>query len=952
MRRILEIVLTVLLLLILVGIIYGFVISTQNNDPAVPSHAPDAPAAAPETLEASPKPSASPTPTPGPTGSGEVATTQPSSSNHAPASSAPPSHPANAQELTEAEKEALLDKVLLVDIESLPFSDIMLYDLHNITEESIEQEPYNYTFYDTFDLEDFSGKSGYYGDTTIFKRGEQEVSFNPFSKIVNAVYQEFSSRNTSLSAAEAYEVYKLLVNQFESVLIKTRSSGYTDADALSQMASDKQFEIFDDFIYKDIRINLYMSFNFAEKWSINITYRPKHSYNATTSTISYENIEGIPFSDPLFNEYKTLSVSDAEEEFNFNGIIAYHRYDDFLMSNKTSRSRLIYPDNAYEQIPDGEAPFFTWADHYVTSFDIPFDTLVDLYTPIQEELVKNLGEPLQWEDHHTQTIMQWYEEYDDFEVMGYDEYVPAHAKRAIQTKTNYFAASVFQTENGTEVYCTLDILPEYDDVYAQVNLIYTAPLPADETKLPSNEIGSDARFIAAQPEGANPSYDAPKTWTESFQIEDTLEINVDAKIIIPDTQEYTTVLTEPVHITQEQADKIIEVLSNGNTIYEYPKEPDKDDIMAVITFNEYDAYIEEFEEADEEIPDYITELYEAYEAAPQTNLIKESDGKFGFTESLRLNGKYCLNAEYDKYDGYFLEKEEEPEWDYDTIEENAIKDIACVFETERGKMELIIRNSYDEDTSQPISHLSFSPYSAADNYTPYYSTGIDAPLETTIENAEAMLDEMGLDFTFSLAYESEIWIDGGYEHLLRFNKNYGNLWEDPYLNSGIKYNIYNDSDFTASEKIFMKFDANGLYSFSWSNPSVLAEEETAELMPWDEAKKSMIAEFNTQTFWTADIENYYYSYDTNVPTELFNNRRLEIDEIVLSYITVEAENGKTEYIPVWNLCGQLYYRYIKLPDYVDTREIPYTAFSSFYPEARYTYLTINAITGEVVDVIL
>jgi hypothetical protein len=81
------------------------------------------------------------------------------------------------------------------------------------------------------------------------------------------------------------------------------------------------------------------------------------------------------------------------------------------------------------------------------------------------------------------------------------------------------------------------------------------------------------------------------------------------------------------------------------------------------------------------------------------------------------------------------------------------------------------------------------------------------------------------------------------------------------------------------------------------------QSENVPLIPFDKISERVATQLKIQTMWSEEADAY--------DAEWIESRRLEVDKIVLSYLVVAKANDFSSFymIPVWNICGDLYYHY-------------------------------------------
>ncbi len=140
-------------------------------------------------------------------------------------------------------------------------------------------------------------------------------------------------------------------------------------------------------------------------------------------------------------------------------------------------------------------------------------------------------------------------------------------------------------------------------------------------------------------------------------------------------------------------------------------------------------------------------------------------------------------------------------------------------------------------------------------------------------------------------------------------------------------------------------DNEGVYLFQWDHPFRVKalEQAAASLCPWENIAEIIDNMLGVKQFW----QDEYDRDDANII-----GRRIEINRIELGYMQVlrEANSSEQVYIPVWNVCGRLVYRYgssdgcVWMLDESNERVITTGNDRDFY-----SLLTINALDGSIID---
>lgn len=98
--------------------------------------------------------------------------------------------------------------------------------------------------------------------------------------------------------------------------------------------------------------------------------------------------------------------------------------------------------------------------------------------------------------------------------------------------------------------------------------VLTACQPTPEKAVVVNKGNETFETIINQTVSPNNHYEVPQTWAETFQRENTkLVVETDSNIVMPNVDEYPVTAISSDKFTQEQVDRLVQVLFQGKTIY-------------------------------------------------------------------------------------------------------------------------------------------------------------------------------------------------------------------------------------------------------------------------------------------------------------------------------------------------------------------------------------------------
>ena len=97
------------------------------------------------------------------------------------------------------------------------------------------------------------------------------------------------------------------------------------------------------------------------------------------------------------------------------------------------------------------------------------------------------------------------------------------------------------------------------------------PTPKEPVVISKNDGKLEAGIYGTPAPQLTEPYSAPDTWTETLDGMDDykLKINIDATISTPKSLSYPVFRVEKSELSQDEADKIIQYFTNGETLYDY-----------------------------------------------------------------------------------------------------------------------------------------------------------------------------------------------------------------------------------------------------------------------------------------------------------------------------------------------------------------------------------------------
>ncbi len=482
-------------------------------------------------------------------------------------------------------------------------------------------------------------------------------------------------------------------------------------------------------------------------------------------------------------------------------------------------------------------------------------------------------------------------------------------------------------------------------------LLLTSCQPTPETPV---VMGRDEEKLAAamaqtsQPGEEAQPYDAPGHLTLEFDgLPDNYSIVFDADVQVPEQTQWPVYTVAKAHVTQQQADAVREALLGDTVLYK----PEKNSGRGLIqhNINDYEEGLKSAIDAGEdqmadEIQKALKELYAEYEKAESSELEK-ANLTFAFMEDVVPVELYSdKRVELDHGCSRTI-------W----TDEARAKAIAAGCESIHGfctmdngrKMQFLAKNDEDD----PIVFL--------ESTESMNTQEVSYSLDEAKTRADEMLKKMGLDFVLVYAETIQTYSDAdatlkntvneGY--LLMYKRQIDGVPQD-YVLSGINQNISDEykSAVPQQETVRIRLNEGGLVSFMWRPMEVIAQEtKSAALLPFDDIKDRIAEQLKVQSIWDEQMEN---SEETNDIVSM----RLEVNTIKLSYLLIDKQNDMDSYylIPVWNVCGSLYYHYrndypagVSEPFDID-ENMERAAWGTFGQTHLYSVLTINALDGSVI----
>ena len=448
----------------------------------------------------------------------------------------------------------------------------------------------------------------------------------------------------------------------------------------------------------------------------------------------------------------------------------------------------------------------------------------------------------------------------------------------------------------------------------------------------------------AEPTAVPARFDAPEHYENTLAF-DGLTIEIDADVSVPDMPVYPVYILEPVVFTQDMADRILPVLLDGAELYEMSNVLTKSDVQERIDYYTKALNAEGNEALTASYQDILAGLFTELETAPEGVQNVPASRELKFKEvGNTLVSEYGKRV--DLSDTSFRFEWTESGRNKAAADGNAA--ISGIVEQPSGRrMYLVLQNTkrassvwFGRELEDGRGALIASP---------------DYDEAEAKRRADALLEEMGLKCDFLYCNRVTAHGDSAADlYNLYYCTSVGDARRIQVEQARMGEEIAAVADHAPAllqEQIHVQLDGNGLYDFVWEAPVKLkgVDLQSASLLPWDTVIKTVETMLGVKSMWVdrGDAQD-----------EQIVGRRLHIDSIMLSYMQVRKDASLDEryYIPVWDVCGGLYYEFSE--DYRSYAQAnggalldennewdPY-AGNHYTPR---TFLTINALDGSVVN---
>jgi hypothetical protein len=452
-------------------------------------------------------------------------------------------------------------------------------------------------------------------------------------------------------------------------------------------------------------------------------------------------------------------------------------------------------------------------------------------------------------------------------------------------------------------------------------------------------------------EATTEPYSAPdKLEFELDGLPDGYRIIFDASVDVSGQTAWPVYTVEQARFSQQQADTVRQVLLGDVALYKQGEYHSREEIQRSIDSYESQLRISS-EKGHKELVDSYTQilkdLYIEYERTPEDLTLEEASTEFSFMEEIIPAHRYDANEVVTEDGGTR----------YEWTDEARRQAVADGWESIHGVCWMDNGRKMMFDAGNGPYGCSIGFFIADGNLAA--EPGVSCTLNEAVGQADNLLAAMGLDFVLvesKTMMQGEFTDDnqyveiGPWYHALTYKRRIEGVPQDN-ITSFIKQNVGKDysSPVPAQESISIFIDDFGIREFYWTAPMNVAavENPNVTLMPFDDITQRISAQLKVQTMWDERLEN---------EKEWIDARRLEITKIRLSYLMVAKANDMTSYylIPVWHVCGDLFYHYIDSyptgdsDTYILDENFERNVWRMLDDTADHSVLTLNAIDGSVI----
>lgn len=440
--------------------------------------------------------------------------------------------------------------------------------------------------------------------------------------------------------------------------------------------------------------------------------------------------------------------------------------------------------------------------------------------------------------------------------------------------------------------------------------------PSEDIVVEKNQEKLELAISTSKPESKTAEFEGPERWETAFMSSDSyLEIVVDADVATPQ-KALPVIQVTPHEFTVEEAKQWAEVLLEGRPAYEATNQMTKHELEErILSLKRYigdgGALWEEYGE-DAELAKMLKEeaektiaLYEEqYESASDQMEKKETDWTF--------------HPQY-YYDSY-VSIDENPE---EFLNLNKTKSLNIQTEVDGLPYDFQVTNREEAD------FRIHSLYWGCANFDGYAEAGFEDSSEEAISLVSRTLEEGGLTNWELYSCEKKerrgmAWYD------LQFIPSYEGV---KVLKQDQMETVKSEDSYAANyyyESVTAQVSDGKLISLMYISPLDVVEVKNpdVELIPFADIQNRMTEQMKLQ----------YTQAAFGIQDEPGNrsSRFLCIDEVELGLARIKIADNESDFylVPAWNLNGRIGYKKEETTSYSDE---------------KYTFLTVNAVDGSVIN---
>lgn len=481
-----------------------------------------------------------------------------------------------------------------------------------------------------------------------------------------------------------------------------------------------------------------------------------------------------------------------------------------------------------------------------------------------------------------------------------------------------------------------------------VTCFTTACQPTPEAPVVVNKAEGVMEQVVKQTEMPEEEYNVPTVWKDTLQKEGSkLIIDVDAAVTVPDVGAYPIMKISPGRFTQEQADRMVQVLFKGKTVYGSSRPLTKSELEDRLVELKADL------EGKKKDPKYVD------------NSIEDLENEIKLLEDQIRSAPETVS---DEVGSTLLQENEYGEIRLDLKADLGKKENATLWLMNQGNGVIGSMQCF----AQFINTDSGGPFQRFDEWhiSGDKPTALKISREEAVAQAEQMLSDLGVTDMDIAAISPGI--IGGSEgddvsanpqcYIICFTRTVGGVPTTLTRTTGtgitanpeeIKNGDY-PPDFRPPwdyERITVCVDDSGIAEFDWDSPVNMLESITddAALIPFEQLQKS----FEQQIF-----NKYAYIEDY----EGLLSQTYHVKDIKLGLTRVASKDNLDEYIliPVWNFFGSIQDSYdidVIMEQFSGQDAETLEEVRKYYEEMNNSeisqsydsFITLSAIDGSVID---